>query len=67
MSETETETAAEEETVTCLYPGCDRPAAPKHKHGGPPPRYCEDETHNASSAYEALKEQGTKLAGTDDE
>jgi hypothetical protein len=65
MSDTDTETGEAEETVTCLYPGCDQPAVPKHKHGGPPPRYCANENHNAGSAYQALKEQGTKLGGTD--
>jgi hypothetical protein len=63
MSETET---GETETVTCLYPGCDRPAVPKPKHGGPPPRYCEDETHHASSAYQAMKEEGVKLGEAGD-
>lgn len=57
MSETETETETVQEPVTCLYPGCDRPAMPPHKHGGPPPRYCDDETHNAASTYQALKDQ----------
>ena len=23
-------------------------AVPQHKHGGPPPRYCENEDHNAA-------------------
>jgi hypothetical protein len=59
MSETESDAATE--TVACLYPGCDQPAAPPHKHGGPPPRYCENEDHNASSAYEAMKKQGTTV------
>ena len=45
------------ETVTCLYPGCDRPAVPPPKHGGPPPRYCDNEDHNASSTYQALQAQ----------
>jgi hypothetical protein len=51
MSETEGET----ETVICLYPGCDREAVPAPKHGGPPPRYCDDEEHNASSTFQALQ------------
>jgi hypothetical protein len=48
MSETETE------AVTCLFPGCENPAVPPPKHGGPPPRYCEDENHNAGTTYAAL-------------
>ena len=55
MSETETE------TVTCLYPGCDRPAVPPPKtdapgRGGPHPRYCDNEDHNASSTFQALQD-----------
>jgi predicted sulfurtransferase len=48
---------SETETVICLYPGCESPAVPPPKHGGPPPRYCEDETHNAHSTYKKLQEQ----------
>jgi hypothetical protein len=57
MSDTETETGEVEETVTCLYPGCNEPAVPKHKHGGPPPRYCANDDHNAGSTFQALKAQ----------
>jgi hypothetical protein len=53
--EREEDDMSETETVTCLYPGCDRPAVPPPKHGGPPPRYCDIEEHNASSTYQALK------------
>ncbi|MGI8730504.1 MAG: hypothetical protein ACR2LK_11035 [Solirubrobacteraceae bacterium] len=52
MSET---SETESETVICLYPGCENPAVPPPKHGGPPPRYCENEEHNASSTYQAQK------------
>jgi hypothetical protein len=45
------------ETVTCLYPGCENPAVPPPKHGGPPPRYCELEEHNASTTFQALQKQ----------
>jgi hypothetical protein len=58
MSETETENEAGTETTICLYPGCDKPAVATHKHGGPPPRYCENDDHNAGSTFQALKEQG---------
>ncbi len=46
------------EPMVCLYPGCEEPAVPQHKHGGPPPRYCANDDHNAGSAFQALKEQG---------
>ncbi len=62
-SETETETAAE--TLTCLYPGCGRDAVPAPKFGGPPPRYCDDEGHNAGSTFQAL--QANKEDGAADE
>jgi len=51
MSETETE------APTCLYPGCDRPAVPPPKGGGPHPRYCDNEDHNASSTFQAMQAQ----------
>jgi len=49
------------EKVTCLYPGCEAEAVdPPRKNEdtsrqGPPPRYCENEAHNAASTYQALK------------
>ena len=36
---------------TCIYPGCERPAAPPHPLGGPQPSFCELEEHNALSAH----------------
>jgi hypothetical protein len=60
MSET-----TETETVTCLFPGCGRPAVPPPKHGGPPPRYCDIEEHNASTTFQALQAQ-KKEAGEAD-
>ena len=36
----------------CIYPGCDRPAAPPHPLGGPQPAFCELEEHNALSAHQ---------------
>ena len=35
----------------CIYPGCDRPAAPPHPLGGPQPSFCDLEEHNALSAH----------------
>jgi hypothetical protein len=62
MTETTKSEAAPDETVICLYPGCDREAVPipnpdsrRDTRQGPPPRYCDDEGHNAASAYQELK------------
>jgi hypothetical protein len=35
----------------CIYPGCERPAAPAHAMGGPQPAFCELEGHNALSVH----------------
>lgn len=48
------------ETLTCLFPGCERDAVPPPKvavqgRTGPPPRYCELEEHNAASAFHEIK------------
>ena len=49
------------EKVICLFPGCDKEAvAPKTNDNaptrkGPPPRYCENEEHNAASTFQELK------------
>jgi len=56
---------SETETVTCLYPGCDRDAVPPPKHGGPPPRYCDNEDHNAASTFQALQAQKAEAAEGD--
>ena len=37
---------------TCIYPGCERPAAPAHPQGGPQPAFCELEEHNALTAHQ---------------
>jgi colicin import membrane protein len=42
---------SETETKTCIYPGCERPAAPPHPLGGPQPAFCDLEEHNALSAH----------------
>jgi hypothetical protein len=57
---TETEIDSQAEKVICLFPGCEREAVPPPKvdvpgRGGPHPRYCENEEHNASSTYQELK------------
>jgi hypothetical protein len=62
MPDTTKSEAAPDETVICLYPGCDREAVPvpnpdsrRDTRQGPPPRYCDDDGHNAASAYQELK------------
>ena len=37
---------------TCIYPGCERPAAPPHPLGGPRPAFCDLEEHNALTAHQ---------------
>jgi len=37
---------------TCIYPGCERPAAPPNPLGGPQPSFCDLEEHNALSAHQ---------------
>ena len=36
----------------CIYPGCERPAAPAHPLGGPQPSFCDLDQHNAMTAYQ---------------
>ena len=38
-------------TKICIYPGCERPAAPAHPQGGPQPAFCDLEQHNALTAH----------------
>jgi hypothetical protein len=40
------------EERTCIYPGCERPAAPPHPLGGPRPAFCDLEEHNALRAHQ---------------
>jgi hypothetical protein len=40
------------EAKLCIYPGCDRPAAPPHALGGPQPAFCDREDHNALTAHQ---------------
>jgi colicin import membrane protein len=44
---------------TCIYPGCERPAAPPHPLGGPQPSFCDLEEHNALTAHQERQ----RLAG----
>jgi hypothetical protein len=43
---------SETQAKTCIYPGCERPAAPAHPQGGPQPAFCELEAHNALTAHQ---------------
>jgi hypothetical protein len=40
------------EAKTCIYPGCERPAAPPHPQGGPPSAFCDLDEHNALTAHQ---------------
>ncbi len=49
--------------MTCIYPGCERPAVPPHPLGGPQPSFCDLEEHNALTAHQErrrLEREGTK-------
>jgi hypothetical protein len=39
----------------CIYPGCERPAAPPDPRGGPQPAFCDLEEHNALTAHQERK------------
>jgi hypothetical protein len=43
---------SETQTKTCIYPGCERAAAPAHPQGGPRPSFCDLEEHNALTAHQ---------------
>ena len=58
------------ETVTCLYPGCEREAVPPPKgetrresRQGPPPRFCDNKDHNAASTFREIKRLEKEAAG----
>ena len=44
--------ASDQTGKTCIYPGCERPAAPPHPLGGPQPSFCDLEEHNALTAHQ---------------
>jgi hypothetical protein len=49
------------EKIICLFPGCDKEAvdAPRKDNAptrqGPPPRYCDNEEHNAASTFREIQ------------
>jgi hypothetical protein len=55
----------------CIYPGCDRPAAPPHPLGGPQPSFCVLEEHNALTAHlerqRLALQEATKHTTTEEE
>ncbi|MGI8429147.1 MAG: hypothetical protein ACR2OB_07560 [Solirubrobacteraceae bacterium] len=54
-------------TKICIFPGCERPAAPAHPLGGPQPSFCALEAHNALTAHqERLRRDGESVDGTGD-
>src|SRR5690349_13205165 len=44
-------------SVTCAFPGCDRPTAPPPVTGGRS-RYCDDPEHNATTAFRTRRARG---------
>jgi len=38
-------------TKICIYPGCERPAAPSHPQVWPQPAFCDLEEHNALTSH----------------
>jgi len=55
------------ETKTCIYPGCERPAAPPHPQGGPQPAFCDLEEHNALTAHQERRRRESKTNEEEDE
>jgi hypothetical protein len=51
----------------CIYPGCDRPAAPPNPLGGPQPAFCDLEEHNALTAHQERQRLETERRSDDGE
>jgi hypothetical protein len=51
------------EPKICIYPGCQREAAPPDARGGPQPAFCDLEAHNALTAHQ----ERARLAGEGEE
>jgi hypothetical protein len=71
MSTTETDSEYQAEREVCLYPGCENLAVEGPKTAvqgrtGPPPRYCDNEDHNAGSTYLELKRLEDEAAAAGD-
>jgi hypothetical protein len=52
---------------TCIFPGCERPAAPPHPMGGPQPAFCDLEEHNALTAHQERERRAGAGADHDEE
>ncbi len=48
----------EQQPKVCIYPGCERHAAPPHPLGGPQPAFCDLEEHNALTAHQERERLG---------
>jgi hypothetical protein len=58
----------EADAKICIYPGCERPAAPANPLGGPQPAFCDLEEHNALTAHqERLRRAEEPQAERDEE
>jgi hypothetical protein len=55
-----------DEPKICIYPGCERPAAPPHPLGGPQPAFCDLEEHNALTAHQERRRLAREAATNDD-
>jgi hypothetical protein len=58
------------ESETCIFPGCERDAAPPNPLGGPRPAFCDLEEHNALTAHqerERLASESTAGDGEEEE
>jgi len=55
------------EEKTCIYPGCGRRAVPPHPLGGPQPSFCENEEHNALTAYQERQRLAREASSDDTE
>jgi len=51
---------------TCIYPGCERPAAPPNPLGGPQPAFCDLEEHNALTTHQE-RQRRAKESPADDQ
>jgi hypothetical protein len=58
---------AERTAKTCIYPGCERPAAPAHPQGGPQPAFCDREDHNALTAHQERQRLAAPESPVDEE
>jgi len=54
------------EPKVCIYPGCERPAAPPHPLGGPQPAFCDLEEHNALTAHQERMRLAREAGPRDD-